>query len=136
MIDNNRQQCTAQSANLSNWSQTKTSSCMLYSPNNELEIVALLQNSGSLGNITYGNGLNYGDQAFNTQGSVISMRHFNRLWDFNRDNGMLICGAGVSIYQILQHCLPLGWGLPVIPGTSNVTVGGAIANDVHGKEQF
>ena len=57
----------------------------------------------------------------------------NRFLGFDKDSGILSCEAGTSFEEILAHFLPQGWTLPTTPGTKYVTVGGAIAADVHGK---
>ena len=83
--------------------------------------------------LPYGLGRSYGDVCLNDGGTVLSTRSLNRFIDFNSQTGILRCEAGVSLAEILELCLPAGWFLPTTPGTQFVTVGGAIANDVHGK---
>ncbi|MDH3588328.1 MAG: FAD-binding oxidoreductase [Gammaproteobacteria bacterium] len=86
---------------------------------------------GSL--LPYGNGRSYGDSCLNSAGRVIDCRQLNRFIAFDREQGILRCEAGVSFEAILEVIVPAGWFLPVTPGTKFVTVGGAIANDIHGK---
>ena len=83
--------------------------------------------------LPYGLGRSYGDCCLNDSGTVLLTRDLNRLIRFDRETGLLKCEAGVSLAEIIRFALPLGWFLPVTPGTKFVTVGGAIANDVHGK---
>lgn len=83
--------------------------------------------------LPYGNGRSYGDVCLNTGGVLIDCRHLDRFMSFDRDSGVLRCEAGVLLADILNMAAPHGWFLPVSPGTRLVTVGGAIANDVHGK---
>lgn len=83
--------------------------------------------------LAYGLGRSYGDVCLNDGGILLTTRSLNRFIDFNTDEGILRCEAGVSLAQILELCVPQGWFLPVTPGTQFVTIGGAIANDVHGK---
>lgn len=83
--------------------------------------------------ISYGMGRSYGDVCLNPGGTLWQTRGMNRFISFDNDTGLLCCEAGVTLQEI-QNCLaPRGWMLPVTPGTQLVTVGGAIANDVHGK---
>jgi len=86
---------------------------------------------GSL--LPYGLGRSYGDSCLNAGRDLIDCRRLNRILGFDESTGMLRCESGVSLADILDVFLPKGWFLPVTPGTSFVTVGGAIANDVHGK---
>ena len=86
---------------------------------------------GSL--LPYGLGRSYGDSCLNAGRELIDCRRLNRLLGFDESTGVLRCESGVSLADILDVFLPKGWFLPVTPGTSFVTVGGAIANDVHGK---
>ena len=81
--------------------------------------------------IARGLGRSYGDSANNTV--IIESNYFNHFIDFDATTGVLICESGVSIREILALVVPRGWFMPVTPGTSFVTIGGAIASDVHGK---
>ena len=80
-----------------------------------------------------GNARSYGDSCMNQGGVVASTRFLRRFINFNSETGLLQCEAGVQLADILDVVEPQGWFLPVTPGTKFATVGGAIANDVHGK---
>ena len=80
-----------------------------------------------------GCGRSYGDSCMNAGGAVVNARGMDRFIAFDAQRGVLVCEAGVTLGEILDCTLPQGWRLPVVPGTRFVTVGGAIANDVHGK---
>lgn len=75
----------------------------------------------------------YGDSGLNPDGLMISMRGLDRFIAFDPATGVLRAEAGVSLDEILRMATPHGWFLPTTPGTRFVTLGGAIANDVHGK---
>jgi decaprenylphospho-beta-D-ribofuranose 2-oxidase len=75
----------------------------------------------------------YGDVALNDGGAVINLSRLNRLIGFDPRTGILKAEAGATIGEIARVFSPKGWMLPVMPGTGFVTLGGAIANDVHGK---
>ncbi|NQX89548.1 MAG: FAD-binding oxidoreductase [Halioglobus sp.] len=83
--------------------------------------------------LAYGMGRSYGDSCINSQGTQLSTRQLRRLIHFDTERGILRCEAGVTLGDILQLIVPKGWFLPVVPGSRFVTLGGAIANDVHGK---
>lgn len=83
--------------------------------------------------IARGLGRAYGDSALNRQRGVIVQTRLDRFLAFDELTGILACEAGVSFATIIQYLLPRGWFLPTTPGTKYVTVGGAIAADVHGK---
>ncbi len=83
--------------------------------------------------LAYGNGRSYGDSCLNSGAALLQMRSLDRFIDFNADTGVLACESGVLLAEILRLVVPRGWFVPVTPGTQFVTVGGAIANDVHGK---
>lgn len=89
--------------------------------------------SGPHSLLPYGNGRSYGDSCLNHGGVLLDMRGLDRLLSFDRHTGIMRCEAGVLLAEILTFIAPMGWFLPVTPGTRFVTVGGAIANDVHGK---
>ncbi len=80
-----------------------------------------------------GQGRSYGDSCLNEGGYLLSTKLLNKFYAFDSDTGVLRCESGVTLDKILQVFVPKGWFLPVTPGTKFVTVGGAIANDIHGK---
>ena len=82
--------------------------------------------------IARGNGRSYGDAALNPE-LTLSMLAMDRLLAFDASRGMLSCEAGVLLADLLRVYTPQGWFPPVVPGTADVTVGGMIAADVHGK---
>ncbi|MCP4319829.1 MAG: FAD-binding oxidoreductase [Hyphomicrobiales bacterium] len=83
--------------------------------------------------LPYGNGRSYGDSCHNNAGQLIDSRDNKRILAFDETNGALSCEAGILLGDILEFAIPRGFFLPVTPGTRFVTLGGAIANDVHGK---
>lgn len=83
--------------------------------------------------LPYGNGRSYGDSCQNPGGTLLHARGLDRFIAFDPATGRLQCEAGTTLAEIAALVLPQGWFLAVTPGTSQVTVGGAIANDVHGK---
>jgi len=80
-----------------------------------------------------GLGRSYGDSCLNDGGTLLDTTRLNHLIAFDHEAGILRCEAGVSLADILEIVVPHGWFLPVTPGTKFVTVGGAVANDIHGK---
>ena len=80
-----------------------------------------------------GLGRSYGDVCLNENGFLILNSENKEIISFDDKTGFIECEAGISINELLKILLPFGWFLPVVPGTSYVTVGGAIANDIHGK---
>jgi FAD/FMN-containing dehydrogenase len=89
--------------------------------------------SKSAPGIAYGNGRSYGDVCLNPNGNIWLTTGLNHFIDFNQNTGVLKCEAGLLLKDIQDLTGPRGWMLAVTPGTQLVTVGGAIANDVHGK---
>ena len=83
--------------------------------------------------LPYAYGRSYGDSCLNEGGISLDISHLRRFISFDERIGLLRCEAGVSLAEILEVMVPRGWFLPVSPGTRFVSVGGAIANDSHGK---
>ncbi len=83
--------------------------------------------------LPYGNGRSYGDSCLNDAGTLLDARGLDRFIAFDPATGVLRCEAGVLLAEILDLVVPQGWFIPATPGTKLITVGGAIANDVHGK---
>lgn len=95
---------------------------------------ALLRNLAESGaGIAYGNGRSYGDACLNSGGNLWMTRGLDHLVAFDQVTGRLVCEPGVLLKDIMALTVPLGWMLPVTPGTQMGTVGGAVANDIHGK---
>ena len=83
--------------------------------------------------IAHGMGRSYGDVCLNSEGTLWVTTGLDHFIAFDDSTGRLVCEAGVLLRDIQRLLIPRGWILPVTPGTQLVTVGGAIANDVHGK---
>jgi FAD/FMN-containing dehydrogenase len=83
--------------------------------------------------LPYACGRSYGDSCLNDGGVLLDVRGLDRLIAFDENEGLLRCEAGVTLAEILALIVPRGWFLPVVPGTRWVSIGGAIANDIHGK---
>jgi decaprenylphospho-beta-D-ribofuranose 2-oxidase len=115
---------------LAGWGANAHAECVLLEPENERQVAAWLARSGS---IARGLGRSYGDAAINAGGQVLGMTRVNRYLAFDEATGTLCCEAGTSLAEIIQTFTPRGWFPMITPGTKFVTVGGAIANDVHGK---
>jgi FAD/FMN-containing dehydrogenase len=83
--------------------------------------------------LPHGMGRSYGDSCLDQGGTLLLTRGLSRFISFDAATGLLACEAGVTLGEILARFAPLGFFPPVLPGTKYVTVGGAIANDIHGK---
>ncbi len=86
--------------------------------------------------LPFGQGRSYGDCCLNDGGTLLETSRLDRFIELDQGRGVLRCEAGVRIADILALTVPRGWFLPVVPGTQLVSVGGAIANDIHGKNHF
>ncbi len=115
---------------LTGWGRTSPSISTVLSPANEDDIArALADNRGV---IARGLGRSYGDPAQLSGGVVLSNRELGGISAITAD-GLVSAGAGISIDELLTLSIPQGWFVPVTPGTRQVTLGGAVAADVHGK---
>lgn len=115
---------------LSGWGRYPVLQARTHAPRNVEALRQLVVSEPSL--IARGNGRAYGDSAVNAS-ATIQMRHLNRMIAFDPASGQLIAEAGVLLGDIIAAFLPRGWFPMVTPGTKFVTLGGAIAADVHGK---
>ncbi|HLI30566.1 MAG TPA: FAD-binding oxidoreductase [Terriglobia bacterium] len=118
---------------LSGWGRYPAATCHLYRPEKRSTLSALLASGAEPSYIARGMGRSYGDAAINASGGVIAQERLNRFLSFDPESGILECEAGVTFAEIIEHLLPRGFFPPVTPGTKFVTLGGAIAADVHGK---
>ena len=96
------------------------------------EVPAALEGGGDL-KLAYGLGRSYGDVCLNDGGTLIRMQRLDRLIAADWQSGIVRAEAGLSLGALLALGVPRGWFVPVTPGTKYVTLGGAVANDVHGK---
>lgn len=81
--------------------------------------------------IAYGNGRSYGDSCLSD--NVVEVRKHNHFLSFDSEKGILVAQSGALLEDIINLILPYGWFLKVVPGTKKITIGGAIASDIHGK---
>lgn len=115
------------------WGNYPKEEAFLYRPEKKQELANLLASGEQEHWISRGLGRSYGDTALNRNQGVILQTRLNRFLSFDPDSRVVECEGGVTFEEIIDVFLPRGLFLPVTPGTKYVTVGGAIANDVHGK---
>ena len=112
------------------WGRYPVIDAEVYTPTSSADLQRrLLLHSGSI--TPRGLGRSYGDSSLGEK--ILSSRWLNHMLSFDQSTGVLHCESGVSLSEILEVFVPKGWFLPVTPGTQFVTLGGAIASDVHGK---
>ncbi len=115
------------------WGRVVRSEQLVASPRFRSDVTPLLQARDGRTALAIGQRRSYGDSILNTGGTLIDMRGLDRFIQFDAERGLLRAEAGVTLAQIMQLVVPAGFFLPVTPGTRFVSLGGAIANDVHGK---
>ena len=118
---------------LAGWGRHPVEACRVYRPEKVAELRAIVESRPEGGVISRGLGRAYGDAALNAGGAVVSHLRLGRILGFDDATGEVECEGGVVLGDLADVFLPRGWFLPVVPGTRHVTVGGAIAADVHGK---
>jgi len=118
---------------LGGWGRFPLARCHVFRPERRAAVAEILAAKSAPTFIARGLGRSYGDAALNADGGVIAHDRLDRVLAFDAGRGVLHCEAGVSIADVLRWWLPRGWFPPVTPGTKFVTLGGAIAADVHGK---
>ncbi len=118
-----------QSKKIANWGLYPSIKATEYIPNTKEDFKKAIHSSSKI--ITRGNGRCYGDAAL--QNDIISTKKWNKFIEFDRKRGFIEVEAGVLLSDIIEVAVPSGYFITVTPGTKFITVGGAIASDVHGK---
>ena len=114
---------------ISNWGNTPTIHAPLIPFHQLAQLKDVIHHIPTL--IPRGMGRCYGDSALSD--TILSTTDFNQIISFDASTGILICQSGITLEAILNKIIPLGWFLPVTPGSKFVTIGGAVAANVHGK---
>ena len=115
--------------NITNWSLYPKVYTEIHEPKNFEEVIELILNKDNL--IARGNGKCYGDASLSK--NIISTIHLNKIIALDTETGIIRCEAGVLLSTVLELIVPKGYFLPVTPGTKLITIGGAFASDIHGK---
>ena len=118
---------------LTGWGRTAPSAAEVVELRDRETVDDALSHAGPRGVIARGLGRSYGDPAQNAGGVVLDATAFDAFREIDLTTGVMRVDAGVSIDALMRRLIPFGWFVPVTPGTRHVTVGGAIAADIHGK---
>lgn len=118
---------------LQGWGRTAPSYAYVRTPRAVDDVVESVLTAGPRGIVARGLGRSYGDPAQNAGGTVLDMPGLDTIHSIDPESGLADCDAGVSLDALMRAALPFGLWVPVLPGTRQVTIGGAIGADVHGK---
>ena len=118
---------------LTGWGRTSHADVLACRPERASEVRAALEIENAGGILAHGGGRSYGDAALNGGGRAILTGRLNRILAFDRETGEVTCEPGVTFRDLIEVFVPRGFMAPASPGTAFATIGGALANDVHGK---
>lgn len=127
------ERATYETRTLTGWGRTAPSTANVLIPRSVDDIAEAIRTIGERGVIARGLGRSYGDSSQNAGGVVVDMTSLNTIHSLDPDAGLAVVDAGVSLDQLMKAALPAGLWVPVLPGTRQVTIGGAIGSDIHGK---
>jgi decaprenylphospho-beta-D-ribofuranose 2-oxidase len=120
-------------ARLHGWGRTAPTTAQVVVPRTPDDVAAAVVAAGPRGIVARGLGRSYGDPAQNAGGTVLDMTGLATVHAIDPDTGVAVVDGGVSLDTLMRRTLPHGLWVPVLPGTRQVTIGGAIGADVHGK---
>ena len=113
---------------ISGWANNKFINCKIYYPKNILELKKVIKKK----TIARGLGRSYGDSSIQPNSTIITT-NLKKILNFDVRKGIIEAESGICIKEIISKTVANGWFLPVTPGSKNITLGGMIASDVHGK---
>ena len=116
----------------SNWSNFPKHRAQVFSATKADEVCTISQNVHEF--IARGNGRSYGDASLND--AIVSTLNLKSPFILDEENDIMIGGSGLLISEVLESLIPKGYFLPVVPGTKFITLGGAVAADIHGKNHY
>ncbi len=121
-----------------NYSNYKKSKCEIYYPKNKNDIIKIInyaiKNDKKI--LPIGSGLSWFDTIFNSENIILNLEKFKKKFAFDKKKGELIISSQFKIKEIIYQLNKFGWSLYSIPGGGDVSIGGCIGNDVHGKDSF
>lgn len=120
-------------SSLQGWGRSGASHATVHRAGDDAQLARLVTEAGRRGVLARGLGRSYGDAAQNAGGDVVDMTARDRLLTVDTDAGVVQVEAGISMDTLMRRLLPRGLFVPVSPGTRQVSIGGAIAADIHGK---
>ncbi|MFB6818481.1 FAD-binding protein [Streptomyces sp. NPDC056347] len=120
---------------LTGWGRTAPTTALRFRPRSYEEAAATVRGCGPRGSIARGHGRAHGDAAQNAGGSVLDMTALDRVRTIDARSGLVVCEAGIGLHRLAELLLPLGWFVPAAPTARQVTLGGAIGADIHGRDQ-
>jgi len=118
---------------LAGWGRVRRVAAQAYRPERLGAALSAVCSRPSGGLIARGGGRSYGDAALNGGGHVLLCERLDRVLELDAENALLTCEPGITLREAQSVLVPRGFMLPALPGTGFATVGGAVANDVHGK---
>lgn len=123
----------AHTQSIAGWGKYPVEECEVYRPEALFDLQEIVARAPERDLIARGLGRSYGDAALNRASGVILSHQFDRMLGFDPESGVLHCQSAVSLADIIELFVPRGFFFPVTPGTKFISIGGAIASDVHGK---
>ena len=120
------------------WSSISFTKSSFYIPStiNELKKIVNLAKKNKLKILPVGSQKSYFDTIYNNKNILISMKNFNKILSYDEKNGIVEVGSGITLNKLLNFCIKRKKNIHSIPGSPEISIGGAISNDVHGKDSF